>query len=117
MSSNPYFENSYHSSDLLNHKFSELKDKKYGPDEFDIVHLLTMYLNLEAQKNGQNLVNEVDVLTKLNKTDTKGMDPKTLLKKLRNIEDSDDKATLTQLQKMYHEDAAPIKKSTKIIRK
>ena len=47
---NPYFEDSYHGSDLLNHKFSELKDRKYGPDEFDIVHLLTMYLNLEAQK-------------------------------------------------------------------
>lgn len=45
---NPYFEDSYHGSDLLNHKFSELKDRKYGPDEFDIVHLLTMYLNLEA---------------------------------------------------------------------
>lgn len=92
---NPYFEDSYHGSDLLNHKFSELKDRKYGPDEFDIVHLLTMYLNLEAQKNGQNLVNEVDVLTKLNKTDTKSIDPKALLKRLRNIEDDNDPGTLT----------------------
>ena len=45
---NPNFENSYHGSDLLKHKFSEMNNKKYGADEFDIVHLLTMYLNLEA---------------------------------------------------------------------
>ena len=96
-----------------------MKDKKYGPDEFDIVHLLTMYLNLEAQKNGQNLVNEVDVLTKLNKTQTKGMDPKTLLKKLRNIEDDNDNEALRQLQKNMEDKEAPprSKKSVKIIRK
>jgi len=95
---------------LLKHKFSEINNKKYGPDEFDIVHLLTMYLNLEASKNGQNLVNEVDVLTKLNKTNTSSMDPKDLLKMLRNIEDDEDKDTLTELQNMYNEEILPVKK-------
>ena len=102
---------------MLNHKFSEMNNKKYGPDEFDIVHLLTMYLNLEASKNGQNPVNEVDVLTKLNKTNTTSMDPKDLLKKLRNIEDDEEKDTLTMLQKIYNEEISPIKRSSKIIRR
>ena len=94
-----------------------MNNKKYGPDEFDIVHLLTMYLNLEASKNGQNPVNEVDVLTKLNKTNTTSMDPKDLLKKLRNIEDDEEKDTLTMLQKIYNEEISPIKRSSKIIRR